>query len=246
MLLLSTDRNEEPRPDTAGNVHEVVLELLENDKVGKILDVGAGEGALTKRLMQMGFDVEACDLNPERFKLATKECRKVDLNETLPYSNGSFDFVVCIEVIEHLRDPWYTISEFKRVLKRNGKLIITTPNILSIISRLQFLTLGEYPYFSCKKLYEEAVDIYHKLDKHINPISFPELEYILLENNMRLEKIATNKYIRGDLSSPSRFIAMIILPFIKVKMIKHFGKKSLLSSDELLYGEILILKAGRI
>jgi hypothetical protein len=111
---------------------------------------------------------------------------------------------------------------------------------------------------SSKQLCEEAVDLYHKLDKHINPISFPELEYILLENNIRIEKIATNKYIRGtsfpSYFPPSRFIAMriamiiamIISPFIKAEMIKHFGKKSLMSSNELLFGEILILKAKKL
>jgi hypothetical protein len=90
------------------------------------------------------------------------------------------------------------------------------------------------------------MDPCHELNRHINPIGFPELKCILRKNNMRIQKIATNKYTRGGSSFPSRFIAMIISPFIKGKMIKHFGKKSLLSSGELLYGEILILKAKKV
>lgn len=53
----------------------------------------------------MGFDVEACDLNPKRFKLTKIECRKIDLNEDLPYHISSFDLVTYIEIIEHLRNP---------------------------------------------------------------------------------------------------------------------------------------------
>jgi len=144
----------EPLPCTAENVHEVVLELLKAEKPGKILDVGAGEGALTKSLMQRGFDVEPCDLNPEQFKIATKKCRKVDLNQPLPYSNESFDFVVCVEVIEHLYNPWFVISELRRVLKENGKLIISTPNILSIKSRMRFFVYGEHFGFNSKQFCE--------------------------------------------------------------------------------------------
>jgi len=168
---LSTTRalSDEPKPDTAQGVHDTLHELLKNERPGKVLDAGAGEGALTRRLIQMTFGVEACDLNPERFKLTAKECRKVDLNEALPYSDESFDFVVCVETIEHLRDPWHAVSEFRRVLKKNGVLIITMPNILCIPSRLLFLFVGEYSYFSHKRLWEEAIDTYHKLDKHVNP-----------------------------------------------------------------------------
>jgi len=145
-----TNPAEEPKPDTVKNVHEVVLKLLENETVGKILDVGAGEGALALKLMLRGFDVEPCDLNTARFKIASVPCKEVDLNDGLPYLKDSFDFVACVEVIEHLHDPWIAASEFSRVLKKNGTLIITTPNIMTVASRRQFLLQGEFPHFSTK------------------------------------------------------------------------------------------------
>ena len=49
----------------------------------------------------------------------------------LPFKNNSFDTIVCSEVIEHVLNPKKMILEFKRVLKNNGQLIITTPNWLS-------------------------------------------------------------------------------------------------------------------
>jgi len=83
----------------------------------------------------------------------------------------------------------------------------------------------------------------------LTPLGFSELEYILSENDMILEKIATNKYMRGEISSRFGFVflimAMVIYPFIKVTTRKHFGKR-LQSSKELLWGEILVLKARKL
>jgi 2-polyprenyl-3-methyl-5-hydroxy-6-metoxy-1,4-benzoquinol methylase len=238
------DESTQPKPDAARFVHEVVLELLRDEKRGKLLDLGAGEGALSKRLLEMGFDVESCDLNPGRFKIA-KNCTQVDLNELLPYQNETFDFIICVEVIEHLRNPWLIVSECKRILKKKGKLIITTPNIFSVISRVQFLILAEHVWFPNSQLNEDPKDLYHALDRHINPIGFSELEHILRENGLTIEKLSTNNYIRGNLSSKERFISLLLTPLVKRRMIKRYGQ-SFLSSDELLFGDILILKSAKL
>jgi SAM-dependent methyltransferase len=69
-------------------VHETVVKLLANEKRGKLLDAGAGEGALTKELMALGFNVYPIDIDPSIFKLQEVKCEKVDLNERLPYLGG--------------------------------------------------------------------------------------------------------------------------------------------------------------
>ncbi|MBN8937710.1 MAG: methyltransferase domain-containing protein [Rhizobiales bacterium] len=57
----------------------------------------------------------------------------VDLeSDILPFENESFEFILCGEVIEHMDvDPMFMLAEFNRVLKQNGKLLITTPNCCS-------------------------------------------------------------------------------------------------------------------
>jgi SAM-dependent methyltransferase len=57
----------------------------------------------------------------------------VDLeSDILPFEDGSIDFILCGEVIEHMDiDPMYMLSEFNRVLKQGGQLLVTTPNCCS-------------------------------------------------------------------------------------------------------------------
>ncbi len=74
-----------PKQFAAENVHNTVLSLLINEERGKLLDAGAGEGALTAKLLDLGFDVEPCDFNDGQFKVVGKYCKKVDLNLPLPY-----------------------------------------------------------------------------------------------------------------------------------------------------------------
>jgi 2-polyprenyl-3-methyl-5-hydroxy-6-metoxy-1,4-benzoquinol methylase len=50
-------------------IHETVERILQEAKRGKVLDAPAGEGALTLRLKNLGFDVSCCDLYPEIFKV---------------------------------------------------------------------------------------------------------------------------------------------------------------------------------
>ena len=51
----------------------------------KILEVGAGHGAFTKKLYDHGFSISACDLFPEIFMFDKVECKKADLTKKLPY-----------------------------------------------------------------------------------------------------------------------------------------------------------------
>src|ERR1044071_669034 len=90
---------------TSRNTHNVVAELL-GDPIHKvILDLPCGEGAFSKRMLDSGANVFSADcanvfkLNPAQFSL-------VDMNETLPFADATFDAVVCIDGIEHIERPF--------------------------------------------------------------------------------------------------------------------------------------------
>lgn len=111
----------------------------------KILDVGAGEGALTQKLHDMGYQMQACDFSPDAFRFEPVHCDGVDITMPFPYANNFFDRVIAVEVTEQILDHENFFREINRILKPGGKLYVSTPNILSMKSRFRFLFQG-FPY----------------------------------------------------------------------------------------------------
>ena len=65
--------------------------------------------------------------------------------DRFPYGDGSFDTVICCELLEHLqKDPMHMMSEIHRVLKTNGTLVLTTPNAVSLRA-LRAIVAGVHP-----------------------------------------------------------------------------------------------------
>src|SRR5881396_3367530 len=87
--------------------HQKVLEIFERFSArGKLLEIPAGEGALAWRLHRLGYIVTAGDIDPKFFKVNPIPCIYLDLNRKFPIEDGQFDFISCIEGIEHLQDQF--------------------------------------------------------------------------------------------------------------------------------------------
>jgi 2-polyprenyl-3-methyl-5-hydroxy-6-metoxy-1,4-benzoquinol methylase len=230
---------EEPRARSAQNLHEVVIDLIKNEERGKVLDAPAGEGAISKKLHELGFSAFSCDIAPETFKFKGGSCAKVDLNKELPYKTSSFDHIICVEGIEHLENPWHLIREFSRILKRNGTLIVTTPNVLNLFSRFMYFINAELSYFS-----EESFST-----GHINPVSFTELKAILEKSNFKIESIATNQNKLSTLPYLFLNIVKTLLTYISSFYLamknRRIHRSTLLSDKTLMTGEILVVKARK-
>jgi 2-polyprenyl-3-methyl-5-hydroxy-6-metoxy-1,4-benzoquinol methylase len=136
-------------PKIGTTLHDAVLNKLALAPRGRVLDVGAGSGELARRLSGLGFQADACDCFPEADwkpvdQVVYREC---DLKMGLPYEEESFEYVVCLEVIEHLDDPFALCQEFRRVLRNGGIISVSTPNILSLRSRLKVPPGREFSLF---------------------------------------------------------------------------------------------------
>ncbi len=157
-------------------LHEQVSNLLVR-KVpkGKILDWGAGDGALSQRLTDLGYEVEAVDINKEKFQSKHTRFTSIDFNQPeliesfVGQKKDYYDAVLGVEVIEHIENPWKYARSLKTMLKPGGTIVITTPNISSWLSRCLFFFKGRFHQFDKKDLQYG----------HINPISPFELNYIL-------------------------------------------------------------------
>jgi SAM-dependent methyltransferase len=108
-------------------------------KTAAILDAGAGEGALVERYRNSGWNVLGVDAAYE-----SEQVRRADLLH-LPFPDGSFDAVLCLDVLEHLAllDQPRAVAEMARVLKPEGRLLMSVPNLAHLHSRIRFLLSGK-------------------------------------------------------------------------------------------------------
>src|SRR6266699_714023 len=181
-----------PAPLAHQAVHDTAVNILQALSKGKLLDVPAGEGALAARLIATGFEVQCCDLYPEIFRLPAVDIRRGDLGGTLPYRDQSFDYVACLEGLEHIENPQQAIREFARLLRPGGKVIVSVPNILNIEERLKWLLYGYTSHFKpmtraqVERLRAEY-DNREEIAAHVNPIGYSELRYILEKYGFQIE-----------------------------------------------------------
>jgi 2-polyprenyl-3-methyl-5-hydroxy-6-metoxy-1,4-benzoquinol methylase len=107
-------------------------EIKKYPGIKKILDVGCGDGRISKALKEAGFNVVGLDISRTAIEKAKQNFRGIDFlvaspEEKLPFEDENFDSVYCTEVIEHLYDTAVALKEITRVLKKEGLLFISTP-----------------------------------------------------------------------------------------------------------------------
>ena len=133
-----------------------MLEILEavcaelSSRRERMLDLGCGYGGLSKLISEVLYfkEVYGVDLDEQRLKLAKERglhVFKCDLEkDRLPFPQDHFDLVTMFGVLEHLKFYDNSIAEARRVLKSNGLLLISIPNLGSWANRTA-LFLGYQP-----------------------------------------------------------------------------------------------------
>ena len=127
--------------------HRMLLEMVPEG--GRVLDVGCSGGYLAERLVARGASVVGIELDPVAAERARTICDQVlvgDVEELeLPFARGTFDAIVCADLIEHLRDPAAFLTRVRPLLRPGGRLALTTPNVANWTIRLQLL-FGRWRY----------------------------------------------------------------------------------------------------
>jgi SAM-dependent methyltransferase len=222
----------EIEPITMPGLHQKFMKFFKQkaEPTGlKVLDMGAGHGAFSKKLYDMGYDVYACDLFPEIFHFDKIECKKVDITDAFPYPDNTFDLIIAIEVSEHILDHETFFNESSRILKPNGKIYISTPNILSMKSRVRFLFSGFFYSFDPLQM-----DNYDGL-QHVASLTLDQYNYVAIKNNF-----SSAEYDIERKQSTSKWLLFFLFPIIYIyRNFKKIGK--IHNHQKLLLGRVLFL-----
>jgi len=127
--------------------HARLLALVGSGK--RVLDVGCSSGYLARPLVERGCTVVGIEQDEEAASAAREVCEEVLVGDVetleLPFQPGSFDVVPCGDLIEHLRGPERFLARMRPLLRADGRLVLTTPNIANWAMRLGLLA-GRWRY----------------------------------------------------------------------------------------------------
>ncbi len=130
------------------NAHSVTALLTPPGS--RVLDIGCGFGSVAKRLQAAGCEVIGIEPDPERRQQATAYCARVldgtaEGLDQLGLDPASFDVILFTDVLEHLVDPWSTLTAVLRYLKPEGRVVISIPNVANFGARVNLLK-GQFRY----------------------------------------------------------------------------------------------------
>ena len=157
----------------------------------KILDIGCGGGLLCEPLNRLGAGMTGIDAASSNIEVAKLHSKKMNLNieyihaapENLSLKNNTYDVLLCMEVVEHLKDVNLFIKNCSKLVKKNGIMFVATINknlksyafaILGAEYILRWLPIGT-----------------HDWDKFLTP---QDLEIITKKNNFATDEIVGMKF----------------------------------------------------
>lgn len=126
-----------------------VLSYINKLKVNglNILDIGCGVGSVDLYLANAGARVLGIDIstngikiakqNVSKLKIRNAKFRKISFPNKIP--NDKYDIILCLEVLEHLNNDYDAVSKIRKLLKKDGILIASSPSINSVMYRMGLL-----------------------------------------------------------------------------------------------------------
>jgi SAM-dependent methyltransferase len=118
----------------------------------RVLEIGCGAGATLRFLKETGrcSVAKGVEYVPQQAALAREFVDEVvagDVEQmTLPFAPGSFDVLLCLDVLEHLRDPWSALDRLRALLQPGGCVIASLPNVRFIGVSGALLFAGRWNY----------------------------------------------------------------------------------------------------
>jgi len=162
--------------------HKTVINILNAKENQRILDIGCGDGLFAEHINKNNY-VAGVDFvsKSENIQKNFKNYYQFDLNEGLPEeikNSAKYDYILMLDILEHLVDYDKIIEQAKILLSQNGKIIISLPNIANIYVRLN-LFFGRFPY-SDKGILDRT---------HLRFFTLGAIKKLVLKHNLDIVKI---------------------------------------------------------
>lgn len=213
-----------------------------------VLDAPCGRlAALTRELQKSEFLAVGADVDRDAAARLGSSFVEANLDAPLPWRDETFDAVFSTEGIEHLENQFAFLRELHRVLKPGGALVLTTPNITALRSRMRFFASGFFGRDS-RPMNESSRHPLH----HIGLLTFSELRYALHTSGFQVAAIS-HTHIK-----PVSYLYAVFVPWMWVYTAIAFRKekdpaqrernreiRSALYSRSMLFGECLMVTARK-
>lgn len=116
-----------------------IVEAMLAGTTGTLLDVGCGRGTVAAHFAELGFNVTGVDISPLAVRWTERQhplikAAVLDL-ESEPI-NGMFDTILCLEVLQQVRNPVDVLSKLRAALTPGGRLVVSLPNEFHLARRL--------------------------------------------------------------------------------------------------------------
>lgn len=126
--------------------HIIISNLIKTNT--SVLDLGCNVGILGKLLKNNKNNIDGVDINIKAISRAKKYYQNLyirDLSQKLILKKQKYDFIVLSDILEHLPQPDQLLQDCKKLLKPDGKIIVSLPNIARLEIRLKLL-FGKFEY----------------------------------------------------------------------------------------------------
>ncbi len=227
------DNASEVKPKARPSIHTAILAWFADQERGKVLDAPAGFGHLSMNLRDMGYQVTCGEIDPEIFKVPGMDAVYTDLNRRIDAADDTFDYVACVDGLEHMTDPYTAVAEFARVLKPGGMGVFSIPNYTNIERRIRFLFRGVFTKPIPTKAYENCGR--NLFNFHNSPITITILEFMLRINDLQIVEFRQNAPKRKQ---------MLWLPLVAcmrlINCFKSQRKKTELRTDLTLNSKVIL------
>lgn len=200
---------------------KIMFSLLPKCENKKLLDVGCGVGTIALKLQKRGFKVDGIDFSEVAVEKTQKKGINVILSdldeEGIRFPDNTFDVVWTGDVIEHVFDPIFLFEEISRVLRDDGRLLLSVPNDFHLYNRINIFLTGKSIQSNIYRTLRQC--------KHHTFFSWELLQFMLRQGKLNVERfysVLRFPKTKNEKSTSSKFLGI------------HFGRIFIVQARKIL------------